>query len=154
MCLRGRNGLLCALAAVAALVAPGAAAARQPGDQCSSTTVSAANQYCEDVPSATGGHQVGLGTPALAGHLPPSVVRELNAAPANGARAGAAAVSGQTRTGLLRLPAPGSFSPLRPGAGTHPSSASLLSELIVVLAAATVLMGALALARRRRGTPA
>jgi hypothetical protein len=52
--------LLCASAAVALLIAAAPAlASSTPGTACSQQTVSAVNEYCENIPSATGGNQSG-----------------------------------------------------------------------------------------------
>lgn len=168
-----RNPLLCLFGALAALltaVTP-AAASSQPGAACSDPTVSAVNQYCELIPSATGGHAPGPGTPALAGHLSSPVKSELrdrrggqSASSASGrAPASRSATRRQgparklpgarARRALLTLPAPSPRALFGAAAGPRSSTWSLFSGLIGVLAAATLVAAVLALVRRRRGTP-
>lgn len=158
MRLSGRKALLRLVAVLAALLAQAvpAAASPRPGDPCSHSTVSAADEYCENIPSATGGHQVTVGTPALAGQLPPSMVSAISGARASGATASSArAVPKRTRAGLLRLPARSPFSLPIPRAAAHPSGWSVASGLIAGLIGVTLAMSALALImRRRRGTTA
>jgi hypothetical protein len=171
--MRTRNALLClALAAGAVLVgAVPAAAATQPGSPCSNATVSAQNQYCEDIPSATGGGEALPGTPALARHLPPAEVAALRGGgagasgssggsggrgstpSASGAHSAAARTSdsARTRQALLTLPAPTSRVPFAGTVSPRPSTASLFSGLIIALVVATLATGGFALVRRARG---
>jgi hypothetical protein len=168
-----RNALLCvALAAGTVLTgAVPAATAAQPGGPCSNATVSAQNQYCEDIPSATGGHEALPGTPALASHLPPAEVNALRGGAAagmagsSGGAGGAdsthgaaasrsvaarASASAPTRQALLSLPAPGAHVPFT-GAASRPGTTSLFSGLIVVLVVTTLAAGGFAVVRRARG---
>ena len=71
------------------------------GVPCSDPTVSAMNQYCENLPSSGGGgNKPGPGTPALASHLPPAEVSVLR-----GTGGGAdASTPGPGRPGLLPAP--------------------------------------------------
>jgi hypothetical protein len=160
------------LAAGASLLcAAPAAASPQPGGPCSNATVSAQNQYCENIPSATGGREASPGTPALVSRLPPAEVTALrggvsvgatgasggaggtvtHAASTRESRPGGSAVSAQARQQLLSLPAPTSRIPLAGTSAPRPSSWSLFSGLIIALAVATLAAGGLAFARRRRG---
>jgi hypothetical protein len=111
-----------------------------PGGACAGPpSVSAINQYCEDIPSATGATTPLPGTPALQGSLPARVVRAIEHAPAN---------SPVRR--LLRLPASRrarSVLVLRPAA----TSSSLLALwLALALVALVALMVAAAQRRRHR----
>jgi hypothetical protein len=134
------------------------------------------NQYCEVVPSSTGGHASAPGTPALSGQLPASAVSALGASPSVGGTsarspgAGAAAhgsgaaaapksASGaahgssagtRIKSGLLSLPAPGSRVRIAGTAIPHVSNWSLVWGLIVALVVATGAAGALAAVARRR----
>jgi hypothetical protein len=79
---------------LAALIAAPAAHAAGGGGCAGPSTVSALNQYCENIPGPTGGHSPRPGAPALAGALPPSVLHRILKAPA-----------ASTRRRLLTLPA-------------------------------------------------
>jgi hypothetical protein len=110
-----RRALAVALLSGCGVLAPPALAAR-PGSACTKQSVSALDQYCENIPSATGPQNPGAGTPAVGSALPPAVVhalttghssvplairRQLRALPAavhharrHGARASAASIGG------------------------------------------------------------
>ena len=60
------------------LCAAASASAAQPGGPCSGPPVSAQNQYCENIPSATGNHGPQGGSPAATG--PGSIASTLSAA--------------------------------------------------------------------------
>jgi hypothetical protein len=148
-------------------------AAAQPGGPCSNATVSAQNQYCENIPSATGGHEALPGTPALASHLPPAEVNALRSGAAgvgvsrasgaavgrgsthraSAARSAAARtpVSARTRQALLSLPAPTSRVPIAGTTPPRPSTASLFPGLIIALVVTTLAAAGLAFVRRARG---
>jgi hypothetical protein len=158
------------IAALALLVqAVPAAASSEPGAPCSDATVSANNQYCENIPAATGGRTMGPGSPVLGSRLPPALVNRIRgntrggtAGASSGAThqaatpaAGKAAAtrhtrSEQARRALLSLPAPGPRAALRAPPPAHTSSWSLFSGLIIVLAIATLALSVLAFAQRRR----
>jgi hypothetical protein len=119
------------------------------GVSCSGSAASAINQYCEDIPSATGGHQVTPGVPALATTLRPMLRRALvRNAPADTRAA---------RQALLRLPAPG---PPARASGAQPSAVgrdasaasvsgfSLVWGLAALVAAIGCAFAALSLVRR------
>jgi hypothetical protein len=55
------------------------AIADPPGSACSKQSVSALDQYCENIPSATGPQTPGAGTQAVGNGLPPAVARALTA---------------------------------------------------------------------------
>jgi len=146
-----------------------AAASSQPGAPCSDSTVSANNQYCEDIPAATGGHTMGPGSPTLGSRLSPSLV-DRNQGTSGGGKTGAstgptrraaapAADTGgaarrarfkQVRRALLSLPAPGPRALFRAVPPAHTSSWSVFSGLIIVLAIATLALSLLAFTQRRR----
>jgi hypothetical protein len=170
-----RRALLCVLAtAVLFVLESPALASVQPGSPCSDPKVSAASQYCENIPSAAGGSVVGVGTPALGARLSPGVVNRLRgtygAAGAGTARGGAhaAATSGngppagatrsqqatrRVRAGLLALPAPGPRV-FFPGHSIARSSGwALVPGLAAVLAASGLALAAAALIRRRATRP-
>ena len=113
-----RHALLCLLTAFAALLAPemsAAATSNQPGAPCSSSTVSAVDQYCENIPSATGGNEAGPGTPAVGKSLPPSVVSALRGAGGSG--------PGGTSGGAPTLPVQGQASSATPASAPASGSA-------------------------------
>jgi hypothetical protein len=102
--------------------------------------VSALNQYCENVPAATGGKPPAPGAPAVAVGLAPKIARQI---------ASTGHQSPQRK--LLTLPAAGPTHPLQgtAQAGTGGSGVPLL--LILVLAAiAVALIGTAARRRRQR----
>jgi hypothetical protein len=132
--------------AAVCLAAPAcASAAQQAAGLCSGSGASAQNQYCEVVPTATGGHgptsasRTPTGAPPIASSLPASTVRALSSPRA------------KARHRLLKLPGRSVTQPLR-GSGSV-SQLSLLLPLILVLLAVAALM-ALEVARRRRGAHA
>ena len=157
------------LAALVALLLPAlpALAASGPGAPCSDPTVSAINQYCENVPTSSGGNSAGPGAAQLAPRLSAGVRSRLGAtATAPGtATQGAASAHGprhrrhqsasarRPAAALLTLPAPGPPARLDSGTG-RPSAASLLSGLVLALLAIGVLLGGVAAAVRLRGNPA
>src|SRR5437764_10376900 len=55
------------------------AAASRPGSACTKQSVSALDQYCENIPSATGPQTPAAGIPAVGRGLPPPVVHALTA---------------------------------------------------------------------------
>jgi hypothetical protein len=64
--------LLCGAFASPALAGP-------PGSACTKQSVSALDQYCENIPSATGPQTPRAGTRAVGNSLPPAVVHALTA---------------------------------------------------------------------------
>jgi hypothetical protein len=109
---------------------------------CGAPAGSAINQYCEALPTATGGKQPKIGTPSVAKTLPPRVVHEL-------AQAGPAAQR------LLTLPAaahhrrkPSSVN-VAGLSGPDTSAWSLSVLMIVLLALAALGLGGVAYERRR-----
>lgn len=152
--------MLCAAGAVALLA--GAIALRtaatsggpssQPGAACSHQAVSAINQYCENVPAATGGNQAGPGTPSLSSQLSASSrVGGVSGAPsrAAGRRRGRAQSRNVAASRLLGLPAPSARLPLSVTRHAAASGWSLFSGLLIALAALTLALSAAPLARRR-----
>jgi hypothetical protein len=144
----------CSLVCVALLAsrAPAAtAASSQPGAPCANPTVSAVNQYCEDIPSASGPRASGPGAPILASSLPRRAAQRLAGAAA-GAPAGRVAPrearKARAHVALLSLPAPGARVPLSGSPATN--DASPFSWLIAVLAGVALALAAAAIVRRRR----
>ncbi len=134
--------LVCVPAARATGAGTTVARAAGAGQSCAGPpTVSALNQYCENIPAATGGRPPLPGSPALAGSLPRSIVRQL-------LRAGPQS----TRRKLLRLPA--GIPPVAPGgAGTAEPWSLSLPLIVAVIAVALGLTAAAATRRRRRPRP-
>ena len=131
----GRRVLIGAVVALAwsapAATASGAASCAGP------PTTSALGQYCETIPSATGGRAPLPGSPALAPSLSRGIVhRILRSGPQSTVRK------------LLRLPA-GSARTAPGGTGTA-DAVALSLPLIVALAAVALALAATAAARRRR----
>jgi hypothetical protein len=126
---------------VLAFTAVPARAAQSAGTCAGPPTVSALNQYCENVPGAAGGHTPGPGTPALATTLPPRVVRQLaSTSPAHAAN-----------TRLLALPAPTAHRRSLPVlAAVRTNALSPFLVLILVLVALTLVLVGIATTRRHR----
>jgi hypothetical protein len=120
----------------------GASAAHQPGASCGSTS-SAINQYCENLPSATGHGTPPPGTPNTAPRLStsPAAVRAIDQLPAKARK--------RARK-LLSLPAPVPVSASLTGTGPK-GGWSLPLGVIVALIAVAVAGATVALARRGRG---
>jgi hypothetical protein len=122
------------------LVAPSLA---QPNAPCASPTASAQNQYCEDVPTASGGrrHAGGAGgsgpTLGSPGALPRRVARQIDRSP-----------QGSARRKLLQLPA--SLLQERLGPASSASGWSLALVLALILAGLVLALAALAWYRHRR----
>jgi hypothetical protein len=166
-----RSGLIAVLALL--ILTPGAAVARRsadsrPGAACGGASASAINQYCEDIPAATGPSAPGPGTRALAGALPAPLVHALaTGSPGQGSGAGGGSASagagGRASAGgttpnaatahqLLLLPAPARRLPLIANTPATVDGSSLFTGLIIALAALGALVGlcGLAAARHRR----
>ena len=123
---------------VMALVCVPVARAWTPGQSCAGPpTVSALAQYCENVPSATGGRPPLPGSPALAGALPRSIVRAI-------LRAGPQS----TQRKLLRLPA--GTRPVQPTGASTADPWGLSLPVIAALLVVGLGLAATAAARRRR----
>lgn len=140
------------LATAILFASPGAAMAGAgssgTGTSCAANAPSAVNQYCEDIPGATGGHQLGPGDVGLASVLPPAVRRAL-----------AASTTGPTRQGLLGLPAPKSHARLKSAATRQTGTSeiagggwSLFGGLLLVLGVIALLAIATMTAKRLRRT--
>jgi hypothetical protein len=152
--------LLCGSGALALLTAAGPAAAAphvtaQAGGTCSHQQVSAVNQYCENVPSATGGNQAAPGTEPLSSRLPPSALGRLLGASGRASRA-AAGRNGHARSRkaaaaspLLGLPAPSTRLPFSATRHSGANVWSLFPGLLILLAALALGLGAVAFVRRR-----
>jgi hypothetical protein len=137
--------VLLALALALGLGVVNANAANSAATGCAGPPDSVFNQYCEPVPTATGGKSPGPGTPAVANTLPPVIVHSIaGAAPVTPA----AFTHATTRKRLLTLPAP---SPRLGVSGAAITNAwSLAWWLILLLAALAAGLAAAAIARRRR----
>ena len=112
---------------------------------CAGPVDSVFNQYCEPVPTATGGKTPGPGTPAVANTLPAAVVQTISGgSPVTGAFA-----FGPTRKKLATLPvaAPAAL-PVTGAALADPWT--LAWWLILILAAIALALIATAVAVRRR----
>ncbi len=132
------------------------AASDQAGASCANPSVSALNQYCENIPTATGGRTPHAGTPALGGTLPPQVTRAPGGTSTSTGSAGGGArgssAGARARRRLLTLPAPSTHAPLKGSVATaSPSSLSL--TLILVLLLIALALGGLALWRLRSHRP-
>jgi hypothetical protein len=140
--------LLASVCAVLAIVAsPALAKTRhRPVGGCNATAGSAIHQYCEAIPSSTGGSVPKVGSPSVATTLPPRVIRAINAIPA-------------AQQALLTLPGVGHKRhhhprPVRLASVTVPTtgiwSLPLLLILILVAVALALATGAFVQWRRRR----
>jgi len=143
--------LMLAFAISAAMLGSGAAAAQaasaaQPGASCNNTS-SAINQYCEDLPSASGGSPPpGTPMPALGATLPLSAVRAYNHLPAKARK--------RARK-LLSLPAPAASVRVNASISTHKSAWSLPFWIVLaIIAIAAACLAAVARRRRDRTGPA
>jgi hypothetical protein len=107
---------------------------------CNGQTVSAVDEYCEQIPGAAGGGGTGPGTPQLASTLPAKLVARLAANPA--------------LRPLLRIPAPAHSRPIAPPAsfagGQPTSTSSPWRWIVIALVALALVIAALDVARRRR----
>jgi hypothetical protein len=118
----------------------------QPGANCGNTS-SAINQYCEDVPSASGGGSGPPGTqgatgPQLGTGLPPAAVRALKRLPDR--------VRNRARK-LLSLPAPGASVPVSGSISSHTSAWALpIGVILAMVAIAGACVAAAVVGRRRR----
>jgi len=132
--------------AAALLASPGAALAGSSSGTCSGHSVSAIDQYCEQVPSPGGGHGTGPRTPELATVLPRPVVSKLE--------------TNRQQGRLLLLPAPvgrhrasHSHSQARISTGNSlpvvQGDGSPWSTIILVLGAIAALMLVIEAVRRR-----
>jgi hypothetical protein len=143
------------LAVLAVWAAPARAA--QISRLCAGpTTVAAINQYCEDLPTAAGGHPLAQGASALAGRLAP---RERGALEAS--------APGSVKRRLLALPAAASLPrPASRVAGPSTSSEastpavrastspwSLSEPLVIVIAVLAAVLVGLDVRRRRSPPP-
>jgi hypothetical protein len=126
------------------VTSPAQAAGNRPGSACGNGSISALNQYCEQIPSATGAQTPGVGTPAL-GSTP--------AGSAIAAQVGGSRVSASARRRLRSLPAAVHPRPIA-GSVTAPSIWSISLTLILILIALALALTALAYRRWRQRTPA
>jgi hypothetical protein len=126
--------------------------AAQPGPGCAGPPDSVFNQYCEPVPTATGGRTPGPGTPAVANTLPPAVVATIS-----GGRpvTGAFAIGPVTRKKLVTLPiAAPVLLPVTGSATADPWSLAWWMILALVAIALALVATSVARQRRRRARAA
>jgi hypothetical protein len=133
-----RRATIILLVSAAALAAGSAGASANQLTGCNNPADSALNQYCETIPTSTGGHRPVVGTPAVATTLPRTVVHQLLAA--RGAR--------RAHRRLLTLPAAHRRLPLKTS-NAATSSLSLWIILILALVALAVAAGVIADRRLR-----
>lgn len=125
----------------------GALAAQQPGASCSSgNTSSAINQYCEDIPSATGGSPSPPGapgppTPTLSTTLPQAKV---------GAYHHLSAKERKRAGKLLTIPAPTGSVPISASVSASTSAWSLPTGVALAMVAIAAACGIAAIVRRRQ----
>lgn len=118
----------------------------QPGANCGNTS-SAINQYCENIPSASGGGTPppgasGPAAPQLGTALPKPAVRALNRLP----------VAARKRAGkLLALPAPAISVPVTGSIAARTDPWSVPLSVIFAMVAIAVACAATAVIGRRRG---
>jgi hypothetical protein len=164
MCARLGRALVGCLLMASMACPPAVASGSQPGAPCSDSTVSAENQYCQDVPGAAGPEGPGARGPSLGSTLPPSTVSRVESL-AQGAPGGTAGqtqgaghslaarhAAGERRVAntLLTLPAPAVRLPIGASPASTAGGWSLFPWLIGVLVA--VGLGAIAVVARRRLT--
>jgi hypothetical protein len=130
-----RRQLTMVAAALLAL-APAARAAGAGASCAGPQTISALNQYCENIPGAAGGHTPYPGAAALAG--------QLHGRALHGMRSG-------TRRKLLALPAAVRLLP-RPGSAAT-DALGMSMPLLLALLAVAIALGATAAHRRRHPRP-
>jgi hypothetical protein len=140
---RSRNliVLVLPLAVLAGTASPAAARHHSLGG-CGAPAGSAINEYCDVIPSQSGGSAPKVGNPSVATTLPPRIVRAIEAGP-----------SAQRK--LLTLPAAHKRTKrhkLRTAALVGPATSvwSLSLTLILILAALALALVAIAFERRRR----
>jgi hypothetical protein len=124
---------------------PAASAGNRPGASCGNGSISALNQYCEQIPAATGGQTPRVGTPALGG-TPAGTAIGAPAAPRG-------IVSAAARRRLRSLPAALRSRPIA-GSVTGADIWSLSLTLILILVALALALLAVAFRRWRRHRPA
>jgi hypothetical protein len=144
----------------AALFAPSAGAAITT---CANSGASALDQYCEVVPSSTGGQAPQAGLPTLATTLSPQSIQRIIAASgaqrvATGAQNGTAGRRRQRSTArhrsvLLTLPAAESRRPTSTIVASDTSLWSISGWMLGVLALLAIGLGGAAWSRRRRRPP-
>jgi hypothetical protein len=142
------RGVAGAISVVLCAAFAGSATAARPGGPCSKHSVSAVNQYCEDIPSPKGPSTPSVGTPAIgspAGRalIAPRVLRALQAKSGR--------VPRRLRRKLLALPAATKSHPIRtPVNEANVPSTSITVILILILIAVALLLAALRRWHRRR----
>jgi hypothetical protein len=97
------------------------------------------NQYCENVPAATGGKPPAPGTPAVAAGLAPRIARQIASTPRQ-----------SPERKLLTLPAAGPTHPLQGSAEAGGGSGIPLLLILVLIAIAVALIGTAVQRRRQR----
>lgn len=102
-------------------------------------SVSAVNQYCENVPAATGGKPAAPGSPAVAATLTPRIARQIASTPHQ-----------SPARKLLTLPAAGPTHPLQGSVQAGSGSGVPLLLILVLIAIAVALIGTAIQRRRQR----
>jgi hypothetical protein len=146
-----RTGGVGFVTAVALAVGTAGAAAAPPhhhrvsalGGSCVGTA-SAIAQYCEVIPGAGGGHHPRPGTPTLSWTLPSGAFAQLAHTPALRPLLRIPAASSRPETGL------GALGTANAGPPAGVDSASVWTPMVLVLAGIALLLGGLAVVRRRR----
>jgi hypothetical protein len=122
-----------------------AAAGGTPGGSCASGSVSALNQYCEQIPSAAGGKTPGPGTPAVGNSVPGLTPRAI----ALSASSSQTSVRPAARKALRALPARTRSRPIT-GSVADDGIVSHSLPLVLILAAIASVLALVAFVRRRR----
>jgi hypothetical protein len=124
--------------------ATAAAAGSNPGSACGNGSVSALSQYCEQIPSSTGGQRPAVGTPAVGSSLPaatPTVASPAATPPV--------ALTASTKRHLRALPAAVHSRPIT-GPVTDEGIISQSTPLLFILIAIALGLAGVAYERRRR----
>jgi hypothetical protein len=126
--------------------AEAASAGNRPGASCGNGSISALDQYCEQIPAATGRQTPRVGTPALGSRPAAAAIGAHVAAPRG-------IVSAAARRRLRSLPAGVRSRPIA-GSVTGADIWSLSLTLILILVALALALVAVAYRRWRRHRPA
>jgi hypothetical protein len=139
-------GAPAAQAAGAPAARAAASADNRPGASCGNGSISALNQYCEQIPAATGRQTPRVGTPALGGTPAATAIGAQGVAPRG-------IVSAAARRRLRSIPAAVRSHPIA-GSVTGADIWSLSVTLMLILVALALALVAVAYRRWRRQRPA
>jgi hypothetical protein len=136
---RSIRGITAAVSIVLSGAFAGMAAADRPGSPCNKHSVSAVNQYCENIPSPKGPKTPAVGTPALgspAGRalLVPHVLQALKASSGD--------VPRRLRRKLLALPATQKSRPIKTPVSEASAPPGSITLILILIAIALVLVAA------------